>query len=87
VAFSKFGVLSSGTGESKWEGDISPTGLCLLRESPKAVRCVPKRKLPFQTKSPGHANRPFSQKVCGVFQSPLWAVPWGDSWPRTYFFN
>ena len=76
-----------GTGESKWEGDIRDTGLCLLRESPKAVRCVPNRKFPFQTKSPGHGNRPLAQEVWCVFQSPLCAVSWGDSWPRTYLFN
>lgn len=64
-----------------------PTGLCLLRESPRAVRCVPNRKFPFQTKSPGHGNRPLSQEVWDVLQSPLCAVSWGDSWPRTYLFN
>lgn len=60
-----FGVLSSGTEKGKWEGDIRDTGLCLLRESPRAVRCVPNRKFPFQTKSPEYAIGHFHRKsVC-----------------------
>lgn len=74
-----FGCFLQEPEKANGQGDIRPTGLCLLRETPKAVRCVPNRKLPFQTKSPGHTNRPLSQKVWGVFQSPLCAVPWGDS--------
>lgn len=64
VAFSKFGVLSSGTGESKWEKTLCPSWALLVeRESPSSCKMCAKSA----RQNSGHGNRPLSQEVWMCF--------------------